>query len=197
LAESDALLASNALSAYRKAMPTAAKAQPTSWPAEPSPAFIAKTLLQRAEAALSQTRALEVVSQGLRAEQSPPSGAAPTHWAFDAPLATPFGRALVRFEIDRQTPRSDRGKQEPVWRARLALDLEPLGPVHAQIALQGSKAWVRLWAEKSQTALLLDEHKGELRQTLLADEMEAEIVLNSVMPAAPDEGKGALWDAST
>jgi hypothetical protein len=197
-ADGDALLASNALSAYRKAMPTAAKAQPqpTSWPAEPSPAFIAKTLLQRAEAALSQTRALEVVSQGLRAEQSQPAGAAPTHWAFDAPLATPFGRALVRFEIDRQTPRADRGKQEPVWRVRLALDLEPLGAVHAQIALQGSKAWVRLWAEKPETALLLDEHKRELRQTFLADEMEAEIVLNSFMPAAPDLEQGALWDAN-
>jgi len=198
-ADGDALLANNALAAYRKAMPTAAKAPPTSWPTEPSPAFIARTLLQRSEAALLQTRVLEVVSQGLRAEQAQPAppNAASMHWAFDAPLTTPFGRALVRFEIDRQTPRAARERQEPVWRVRLALDVEPLGPVHAQIALQGSKAWVSLWAERSQTALLLDEQKGELRQTLVADEMDAEIVLNSAMPTPPGAGKGTIWDAST
>jgi hypothetical protein len=34
-----------------------------------------------------------------------------------------------------------------MWRARFSPDVEPAGPVHALISLQGDKTSVRIWAE--------------------------------------------------
>lgn len=193
-----ALSTSAALSAYRKAMPTRAHGQPVPWPSDPSPALIARTLMQRAETALAQTRVLEVATQVMRTEQtaSNPHPTAPTQWNFDLPLATPFGQALVRFEIDRHAQGARDETPEVIWRARLSLDIEPLGPVHAQIALRGAKAWVSLWAERAETAQLLETQKPLLRQTLGAEALEADILLQAGGPTGEPVHGGTIRDAS-
>jgi hypothetical protein len=193
-----ALSTSAALSAYRKAMPTRAHGQPVPWPSDPSPALIARTLMQRAETALAQTRVLEVATQVMRNEQtaSPPHPTAPTQWNFDLPLATPVGQALVRFEIDRHAQGARDETPEVIWRARLSLDIEPLGPVHAQIALRGAKAWVSLWAERAETAQLLETQKPLLRQTLGAEALEADILLQAGGPTGEPVHGGTIRDAS-
>lgn len=197
--EPQSTLASSALSAYRKAMPAAPVPSATQWPADPSAALVAKTLLQRTEAALSQTRLLDVATQLQRAEQAPThaSNTTPGHWTFDLPLATAHGQAMVHFELDRQARKSGTGRPEAVWRARLSLDLEPLGPIHAQIAVLGtSKTWVSLWAERPETAHLLAEGQSLLRQSMGAEDLEAEIVFHGGPPPATQDGNGNMWDAS-
>ncbi|MFO0349946.1 MAG: flagellar hook-length control protein FliK [Alphaproteobacteria bacterium] len=198
-ADSDAMLASNAVSAYRKAMPSAPVSGATQWPSDPSEALVARTLLQRTEAALTQTRLLDVSSQLQRAEQAPAHTANTTqgHWSFDLPLATPLGQSLVRFEIDRQARKSGRGKNETVWRARLSLDIEPLGPIHAHVALLGTeKTWVSLWAERPETAQLLAEGQSMLRQSLGTDALDAEIVFHGGAPPAQPDATGGMWNAN-
>lgn len=197
-ADPQALATSTGLSAYRKAMPTRAHGQQVPWPSDPSPALIARTLMQRAETALAQTRVLEVATQVMRAEQAAPNThpAAPTQWNFDLPLATPFGQALIRFEIDRHAQGTRDETPEAIWRARLSLDIEPLGPVHAQIALRGAKAWVSLWAERAETAQLLETQKPLLRQTLGAEDLEADILLQAGAPTGEPVHGGTIRDAS-
>lgn len=196
--DTDAMLANSAVSAYRKAMPTAPISGTTQWPSDPSEALVARSLLQRTEAALTQTRLLDVASQLQRAEQAPAHVSHTTqgHWSFDLPLGTPLGQTMVRFEIDRQARKSGQGKGEAVWRARLSLDIEPLGPIHAQIALLGTeKTWVSLWAERPETAQLLAEGQSMLRQSLGADALDAEIVFHGGAPASQPEATGGMWDA--
>jgi len=196
-ADPHSMPASNAVAAYRKAMPTAPVSTATQWPADPSEALIARTLLQRTEAALTQTRLLDVATQLQRAEHTPapPSNTTPGHWNFELPLATPLGQTLVRFELERQA-RKAAGKPETVWRARLSLDVEPLGPIHAQIALLGTKTWVSLWAERPDTAHLLAEGQSVLRQSLGGEDLEAEIVFHGGAPASGPGGTGGMWDAN-
>ncbi len=185
-----------AVSAYRKAQPTAPVQPAGQWPADASAAFIARTLAQRAEAALTQVKLLEVAAQ-LR-QQEPASAASPPEgrWTFDIPLNLPMGQAQVRFDIEREAFKSRHGKQATVWRARFSIDVEPLGPVHVQIALLGEKAWVSLWAERLETMALLDTRQAELRKELDADSLEAEIICCLGAPPAHLPGSGAVWDGA-
>lgn len=197
-ADPHSMPASSAVAAYRKAMPTAPVSTATQWPADPSEALIARTLLARTEAALTQTRLLDVATQLHRAEHTPapPSSSTPGHWNFELPLATPLGQTLVRFELERQARKAAGNKPETVWRARLSLDLEPLGPIHAQVALLGTKTWVSLWAERPDTAHLLAEGQSVLRQSLGVEDLEAEIVFHGGAPASAPGGTGGMWDAN-
>ena len=59
-----------------------------------------------------------------------------------------------------------------MWRARFSLDLEPMGPVHALVALAGERASVTLWAERAATATRLNEQSTLLSEALRAAELE-------------------------
>lgn len=185
-----------AVSAYRKALP-AAPVQPTTlWPHDPGPSFIARTLVARTEAALTQVKILEVTAQLQRAEQNTGNAqvASEPRWTFDLPLQTPFGHALARFEVSRDSFRTRNGAHASVWRARFSMEVEPLGPVHAQIALMGSHAWVSLWAERSDSMHVLEQQQANLRDTFSADSVEAEIICCLGKPPARPTGTGTVWD---
>ena len=62
--------------------------------------------------------------------------------------------------------------QARTWRARFSLDVEPMGPVHALIALSGARASVTLWAERVTTATRLNESAPLLNEALRAAELE-------------------------
>ena len=42
-----------------------------------------------------------------------------------------------------------------VWRARFSLNVEPAGPVHALVSLNGDRTSVRMWAERPATAVAI------------------------------------------
>ena len=69
-------------------------------------------------------------------------------WNFEVPFATPHGTAIAQFEIARDGHRRRAKARRATWRVRFTLDVEPMGPVHAQIALNGVRASVSLWAER-------------------------------------------------
>src|SRR6202007_1796681 len=67
-------------------------------------------------------------------------------WAFEIPFAMGQGSSIAQFEI------SCDGHASGVdgsftWRVRFSLNLEPMGPIHALIAVTGDRAAVTLWAE--------------------------------------------------
>lgn len=185
-----------ALQAYRKAQPTTPVQATTPWPQDPSTPFIVRTIVARTEAALNQIRLLETAAQLNRAEQA--SAGAPAavepRWTFDLPLQTPYGEARARFEVARDGVRTRNGAHAVVWRARFSMDIEPLGPVHAQIALMGKHAWVSLWAEREASMSLLEQQQAGLMNAFSADSVEAEVICCLGKPPVRPAGSGAVWD---
>jgi hypothetical protein len=158
---------------YRGA-PTFAQA-----PAAPSidaataPRDIANRLIAGTDAALARQTLLQAASldhADPQAARNDPSG---PRWHFEIPFFTPQGTSIAQFEIARDGRHKPAEGVKAVWRAQFSLDVEPAGPVHAQISLSGSRTAVTLWAERGETAARLRESTGQLASALNEVELEA------------------------
>ena len=104
-------------------------------------------------------------------------------WTAELPLATRDGTAVVQMTIERDGGRRTGAEVvgEPTgWRVRFALDVEPLGPVTAQIGLAGEHLSIGLWFERPETAARLSGEVGALRGALEA----ADIPVDAIRVAA-------------
>jgi hypothetical protein len=105
-------------------------------------------------------------------------------WNFEIPFATPQGTAMAQFEISRGGGGNEVEAAKRVWRARFSLDVEPAGPVHAQVSLSGERTSVRMWAERPATAAQLRAGAAQLSQALSKAELGAsDIVIRDGAPA--------------
>ena len=99
---------------------------------------------------------------------------------------------------DARAPKAD--PQTRVWRARFSLDVEPMGPVHALVALSGARASVTLWAERISTATRLNENAPMLSEALRAAALEpADFQLRVGAPpiAAKQAAPGRFMDRAS
>jgi len=104
-------------------------------------------------------------------------------WNFEIPFATPQGTAMAQFEISRDGGGNEVEAAKRVWRARFSLDVEPAGPVHAQVTLSGERTSVRMWAERPATAAQLRAGAAQLSQALSKAELGAsDIVIRDGAP---------------
>jgi hypothetical protein len=104
-------------------------------------------------------------------------------WNFEIPFATPQGTAMAQFEISRDGGGSEVEAAKRVWRARFSLDVEPAGPVHAQVSLNGDRTSVRMWAERPATADQLRAGVSQLSQALSRAELQpGDIVIRDGAP---------------
>jgi Flagellar hook-length control protein FliK len=107
-------------------------------------------------------------------------------WNFEIPFATPQGTAVAQFEISRD---GDGNAVEPakrIWRARFSLNVEPAGPVHALVSLNGERTSVRMWAERSATASQLRAGVSQLNEALSrADLQPGDIIVRDGAPTQP------------
>ena len=110
---------------------------------------------------------------------------------FEIPFVTPQGCAVAQFKISREGAKGKKGKQAPVWRAHFSLDVEPMGPVHAQIALSGERTWISLWAEREESFARLRDQEALLTKSLIDSEVIAEIAIHAGVPrqTAPVAGR--------
>jgi Flagellar hook-length control protein FliK len=109
-----------------------------------------------------------------------------SRWNFEIPFATAQGTAIAQFEISREGSAKAVEPSKPVWRARFSLDVEPAGPIHAVISLNGERTSVRMWAERSSTASQLRAKASELSQALTrADLQVGDIVVRDGTPVQP------------
>jgi hypothetical protein len=107
-------------------------------------------------------------------------------WNFEIPFATPQGTAMAQFEISRDGGGREAGAAKQVWRARFSLDVEPAGPVHAQVSLSGERTSVRMWAERPATAAQLRAGVSQLSQALSRAELQpGDIVVRDGAPLQP------------
>jgi hypothetical protein len=108
-------------------------------------------------------------------------------WNFEIPFLTPQGTAMAQFQISRDGAGSDpESAANRVWRARFTLDVEPAGPVHALVSLNGDKTSVRMWAERPATANQLRAGVTLLSQALSRAELRpGDIVIRDGVPPQP------------
>ncbi|MDP3176152.1 MAG: flagellar hook-length control protein FliK [Phenylobacterium sp.] len=185
---------------YRGA-PTAA--QP---PAEPSIAAdapaeaLAGRLTAETRAAIARQELHQLASlPEARGAERPQESLGP-RWLLEIPFATPQGAAIAQFEIAHDMAGGGAGEQvAPAWRVRFSLDVEPLGPVHAQVVLGADgRAAVTLWAERDACAEQLREQSSLLRLALQDAAFAAHVAVYSGAPhRPPPPAAGVLVDRSS
>ncbi|MCE0911141.1 MULTISPECIES: flagellar hook-length control protein FliK [Pseudomonas] len=131
-------------------------------------------LLRLAAAAISrlQSHAMSSLQQTGTLE----NGNLQTTWQTEVPIRhgqefIPLQVKLQREETPQQQADRHHEAQDPLqalWRIELAFDLSPLGPVQVQAQLSQGRLSGQLWAEREQTARLIDTQLGALRERLLA-----------------------------
>jgi hypothetical protein len=114
-------------------------------------------------------------------------------WTAELPLATASGTSVVQMTVERDAGGGAKAAATVGWRVRFALDIEPIGPVHAQIGLAGEHLSVGLWVERPDMAARLAAEVGDLTAALADDRLtiEAVHVAAGEPPAAKGEGGGA------
>jgi hypothetical protein len=141
-------------------------------------------LLADTDAAIARQTLLQVASlpdrvDGVAARIDP----ATPRWNFEIPFVTPQGTAMAQFEISRDGGGNEVGAAKQVWRARFSLDVEPAGPVHAQVSLSGDRTSVRMWAERPATAAQLRAGAAQLSEALSRAELQpGDIVIRDGTP---------------
>jgi hypothetical protein len=181
---------------YRGAPPSAQPAAHASLPAYAPAGTVAQRLLAETDAALARQTLLQVASLP---ENDPgaPATARAVQWAFEIPLAPGQGSAIAQFEITRD---GHAAATEPsfIWRVRFSVNVEPMGPVHALIALAGGRAAVTLWAERDASAAHLRANGGLLEDALRTAALEPrEIQFRVGAPAAPPSAAGRFLDRAS
>ncbi|MFT4121697.1 flagellar hook-length control protein FliK [Bradyrhizobium sp.] len=144
-------------------------------------------LLDDTDAAIARQTLLQVASLPDRADAGG-HRVDPTvpQWNFEIPFATRHGTAMAQFEIARDGGGDAADPAKRAWRARFSLNVEPAGPVHALITLNGDKTLVRMWAERPTTAQQLRAGIGDLSQALTRAELKpGEIVVRDGVPPQP------------
>lgn len=157
-------------------------------------------LLDDTDAAIARQTLLQVASlpdrtdaSGHRIDPTVPQ------WNFEIPFATSQGTAMAHFEISRDGGNESADPARRAWRARFTLNVEPAGPVHALITLNGDKTFVRMWAERPATAQQLRAGIGELNQALTRAELKpGDILVRDGTPPQPTPARaGHFLDRAT
>lgn len=185
---------------FRGALPSPqAVASPSLTPDTPLAATVHR-LLDDTDAAIARQTLLQVASlpdrvdaSGHRIDPTAPQ------WNFEIPFATLQGTAMAQFEISRDGGNEQADPAKRAWRARFTLNVEPSGPVHALITLNGDKTFVRMWAERPATAQQLRAGIGELNQALTKAELKPGdiVVRDGTPPQAAPARTGHFLDRAT
>ncbi|UFX42466.1 flagellar hook-length control protein FliK [Bradyrhizobium sp. 41S5] len=157
---------------FHGALPSAqAVAEPSIAPGTPL-STAAHRLLENTDAALARQTLLQIASLPDRGDGTRPQlDAMVPRWNFEIPFLTQQGTAMAQFEISRDGGGNEVEAAKRVWRARFTLDVEPAGPVHALVSLNGERTSVRMWAERPSTAAQLRAGAFELSQALTRAEL--------------------------
>ena len=144
------------------------------------------TLSQSAQAMSARLQLSQIASL--------PKPGEPAQWSFELPVAGPDGRAIAQFEIRRDPPGAGAAADaEPTWRARFSLDVDPSGPVHAEVVLSGARTRVTLWAEDPAASAALGQGQAELAAALAGEEGgDAAVRVVTGAPAAHPAPAGQL-----
>lgn len=142
-----------------------------------------EALLKLAAAAVSRLQTHQLSS--LAQSQVTAEGNLLTTWQLELPMRNQQDIVPLQIKLQREE-QNNAGKKEQMevqWRVDLAFDLAPLGPLQVQAQLIRGSLSSQLWAERSNTAELIDHELGHLRERLLAAGLEVgELACRQGMP---------------
>jgi len=180
---------------YRGAPPSAQPSARASLPAYAAPGAVAQRLLAETDAALARHTLLQVASLP-ESDAGSHATAQAAQWAFELPLASGQGSPIAQFEITRDGHAASDASF--TWRVRFSVNVEPLGPIHALVALAGARAAVTLWAEREASAAHLRADGGALAEALRAAALDPrDIQFRVGAPAAPPPAAGRFLDRAS
>ncbi len=142
---------------------------------------LGRRALERTEGALQRILLGQYAVLDHSGEADQPGQASARHgeWTAEIPLATRDGTAVVQMAIERDGGRRSNATasgEATGWRVRFALDVEPLGPVTAQVGLAGEHLSIGLWFERPETAARLSGEVGVLRGALEAADIPVDAI---------------------
>ena len=131
-----------------------------------------ETLLKLAAAAVSRLQTHQLSS--LAQTQVTPEGNLLTTWQLELPMRNQQDVVPLQIKLQREESGAEGQKEqkETLWRIDLAFDLDPLGPLQVQAQLLRGSLSSELWAERADTARLIDEELDNLRQRLVGAGLE-------------------------
>ena len=152
-------------------------------------------LLKLAAGALSRMQSHQLGS--LEQTRTTAEGNQLTTWQLEIPVRTGQDIMPLQVKVQREdTPEEgkadDKGgsetkeSREKLWKIELAFDLEPLGALQVQAQLLRGSLSSQLWAERPDSAELISQQLGYLRERLVASGLEVgELACNH---GAPPQG---------
>jgi hypothetical protein len=157
----------------RGAAPSAQPVAVATLATDAAPEQVVHRLLNDTDAVLARQTLLQVASLPDRVDASPMrSDTIGPRWNFEIPFAMPLGAAVAQFEIARDSSHANEAEAaKHIWRARFSLDIEPAGPVHTVVSLNGDTTSVRMWAERPATASRLRADASLLSEALSRAEL--------------------------
>ncbi|MHA1164319.1 MAG: flagellar hook-length control protein FliK [Alphaproteobacteria bacterium] len=140
--------------------------------AAPNAATPAKLLGQN-EAALARMRLVQISSlpEAVARPGQGPSGTAP-EMNIELPLMFGGELSVGQFQIFKDGSGGANGDGSGEWKMRFSINFSQTGEVGATVSLRGGKTGVMLWAEREETAAVLQEMAGELADSLSARGLE-------------------------
>ena len=159
---------------------------------------LARALGTQVEAALSRLRLAQLASLPQNIEQVA-AGAkdASGEWTFELPLLFGEEMGVVQFQIRRDSG-SDPSDADRAWQMHFAINFEATGGVNAKVVLRGGKISVALWAEREETAEMLDRLMPELAAALEGHGLSiGSLTCQHGAPEQPVMPAGAFMDRTT
>lgn len=161
-------------------------------PLSETPAQILGKLAAQTDAALdrislSQYASLPSPAEGLSLQPT-------QRWFVEVPLMLDGRTAVLPLEIeeDARGGREGGAAKGKEWRVRFALDVEPLGLIHALVTMNRRAVQVAVWAEREETSQLVRDFAPELRGALTLesfDSAEIDVVTGRPRERAPGAGQ--------
>ena len=169
------------------ALPSAQPVAPATLAAHVPVEAAMQHLLDDTDGAIARQTLLQIAS--LPGQVDPSASRIDTsgpRWNFEIPFLTPQGTAMAQFEISRDGAGREATSANAIWRARFSLNVEPAGPVHALVSLNGDRTSVKMWAERPSTATQLRAGVSQLTQALSRAELTpGDIVIRDGAPQQP------------
>ncbi|WP_419205570.1 flagellar hook-length control protein FliK [Pseudomonas syringae] len=134
-------------------------------------------LLKLAAAAVSRLQSHQL--GGLEQTRTNADGTQVTTWQLEVPMRNAHDIVPLQVKVQREDkPDPETGEErdnieitenrERLWKVDLAFDLEPLGPMQVNAQLLRGTLSSQLWAERPDSAALIEHELGHLRERLTA-----------------------------
>ncbi|RMT59056.1 hypothetical protein ALP45_04204 [Pseudomonas coronafaciens pv. atropurpurea] len=134
-------------------------------------------LLKLAAAAVSRLQSHQL--GGLEQTRTNADGTQVTTWQLEVPMRNAHDIVPLQVKVQREDkPDPETGEEregieitdsrEKLWKVDLAFDLEPLGPMQVNAQLLRGTLSSQLWAERPESAALIEHELGHLRERLVA-----------------------------